>query len=112
MKIQSGAEQVTGNVSQLRRLSRFVLPYRWRVLCALIALMIASACVLALGQGLRMVIDQGFGARNPMLLNWALIGVFVIAVILAAATFTRFYLMMTVGERVIADLRRAVFDLR
>ncbi len=110
MKIQSGAEQVTGNVSQLRRLSRFVLPYRWRVLCALIALMIASACVLALGQGLRMVIDQGFGARNPMLLNWALIGVFVIAVILAAATFTRFYLMMTVGERVIADLRRAVFD--
>jgi ATP-binding cassette subfamily B protein len=70
---------------------------------------VAAGCVLGLGQGLRHVIDAGFGSGDPHLLNAALIGVVVVSVILAAATWTRFYLMMSVGERVIADLRQAAF---
>ena len=69
----------------------------------------AASAVLALGQGLRYVIDAGFGSKDPQLLNAALAGVVTIAVVLAAATWVRFYLMMSVGERVIADLRKAVF---
>jgi len=94
----------------LLRLVRFVLPYRGRLITAGIALVIAAGCVLALGQGLRHVIDSGFASGNPALLNAALGGVLAIAALLSAATYARFYLMMSTGERVIADLRRAVFD--
>lgn len=107
----NAAETVTakGDVAQLRRLLRFLLPYRTRVTVALVALLVASGSVLALGQGLRFVIDSGFGSGNPAMLNAALAGVIAIAVVLAVSTYTRFYLMMSTGEQVIADLRRAVF---
>jgi ATP-binding cassette subfamily B protein len=99
-----------GNVAQFARLWRFVAPYRWKIACALAALVVAASCVLALGQGLRHVIDAGFGSRDPHLLNTALAAVVGVAVILAGATWIRFYLMMSIGERVIADLREAVFS--
>jgi ATP-binding cassette subfamily B protein len=97
------------DVSHLRRLGRFLLPYRWRIAAALIALVVAAGCVLALGQGLRYVIDAGFGSGEPHLLNAALIAIVGVSLVLAAATWVRFYLMMSVGERIIADLRQAVF---
>jgi ATP-binding cassette subfamily B protein len=97
------------NVAQLLRLGRFLTPYRGRIAAALAALVVAASCVLALGQGLRHVIDAGFGSGDTHLLNAALIAVVVVSAILAAATWTRFYLMMSVGERVIADLRQNAF---
>ena len=93
----------------LARLWRFLAPYGGRLVIALVALVIAAGCVLALGQGLRHVIDAGFGSSDPRLLNIALAAVVGVALLLAGATWTRFYLMMSVGERVIADLRQAVF---
>ena len=98
-----------GDVAQFRRLGQFLLPYRWRIAGALVALVVAASCVLALGQGLRYVIDAGFGTRDSHLLNLALAAVVGVAAVLACATYARFYLMMSVGERIIADLRRAVF---
>ena len=86
-----------------------MLPYRWRIAAALAALVVAASCVLALGQGLKHVIDAGFGSGDPRLLNAALIAIVGVSVILAAATWARFFLMMSVGERVIADLRETVF---
>ena len=85
-------------------------PYRGHVASALAALVIAAACVLALGQGLRLVVDNGFGSGDPRLLNRALAALLAIAATLSVATYVRFYLMMTTGERVVTDLRRAVFD--
>ena len=70
----------------------------------------AAGSVLVLGQGLRALIDEGFGAGDGALLDRALGGLFVIIALLAAATFGRFYLVAWVGERVVADLRRAVFE--
>ena len=61
-----------GDLAQLARLGRFLLPYRHKVAVALVALIVAASCVLALGQGLRYVIDAGFGSRDPQLLNAAL----------------------------------------
>ncbi|HEY6966464.1 MAG TPA: ABC transporter transmembrane domain-containing protein [Burkholderiales bacterium] len=92
------------------RLARFVAPYRLRIGVALAALVVAAGCVLALGQGLRHVVDKGFGSADPTLLNAALAAMIGVAALLAAATFVRFYLMMSLGERVVTDLRRAVFD--
>jgi ATP-binding cassette, subfamily B, bacterial len=98
-----------GELVHLLRLGRFLSPYRLRIAGALTALLIASGCVLLLGQGVRHVVDGGFGSADPHLLNAALAGIVAVATVLACATWTRFYLMMSVAERIIADLRRAVF---
>ena len=91
-------------------LARFLWPYRWRIALAAGALLVAAACVLALGRGLQYVVDRGFGSGDPRLLDQALAAMIVVVVLYAAATWTRFYFMMSVGERVVTDLRRAVFD--
>jgi len=96
--------------AQFARLLRFLLPYRLRVAAAIVALLIAAGCVLAFGQGLRSVIDTGFTSADPSVLDRALFGVIVLSIVLASATYARFYLMMSIGERVVADIRRAVFD--
>jgi len=103
------AVSTTGSVSPLLRLARFLSPYIGRLVAAGIALIVAAGCVLALGQGLRHVVDSGFASGDPALLNRALVGVLIIAALLSAATYTRFYLMMSTGERVIADIRKQVF---
>jgi ATP-binding cassette subfamily B protein len=97
-------------MASLARLARFLAPYRWRVAAALAALIVAAACVLALGQGLKYVVDAGFGSGEPRLLDQALAAAVAVAVTLSVATYFRFTLMMSTGERVVTDLRRAVFD--
>jgi ATP-binding cassette subfamily B protein len=94
----------------LAGLAGFLLPYRGRVAAALAALLVAAACVLALGQGLRYVVDAGFGSGDPLLLDRALAALIALAAALSIATWLRFYLMMSTGERVVTDLRRRVFD--
>ena len=96
--------------SQFLRLARFLAPYRLRIAAAVVALLVAAACILALGQGLRYVIDAGFAAASPEVLDRALAAALCLAVLLAASTYARFFLMLSTGERVIADIRRAVFD--
>jgi len=98
-----------GELIHLLRLGRFLVPYRARIAAALAALIVASSAVLALGQGLRHVVDAGFGSGDPRLLNAALAAVVTVAIVLAGATWLRFYFMMSVGERMIADLRKSVF---
>ncbi|MBM3367844.1 MAG: ABC transporter, partial [Betaproteobacteria bacterium] len=97
-------------MAHILRLARFVAPYRLKVAMAMMALVIAAGCVLALGQGLKLVVDNGFGSGSPRMLDAALAAVVGVAALLSAATWARFYLMMSIGERVVTDLRRAVFD--
>ena len=85
-------------------------PYRRRVLVAALALVLAAAAMLAVGQGLRAVIDQGFAARDPAWLNRSLAATFALIALLAATTYTRFYNVSWLGERVTADLRQQLFD--
>ena len=97
------------NIGQLRRLGRYLAPYRWRVAGALVALALAAAAVLSLGVGLRYLIDGGFGEGDPNALDHALIAVLIVIVVLAVATYLRSYLVTWLGERVVADLRQAVY---
>jgi ATP-binding cassette subfamily B protein len=92
------------------RIARFLWPYRTRIALALAALLVGVGCVLALGRGLQHVIDRGFGSGDPQLLDQALLAMIAVVALYAAATWVRFYFMMTTGERVVTDLRRAVFD--
>ncbi|HAQ33048.1 MAG TPA: ABC transporter, partial [Rhodospirillaceae bacterium] len=69
-----------------------------------------AGTVLVLGQGLRQLVDEGFNSGDTVLLDHALIGLLVIIVVLAIASASRFFLISWIGERVVADLRRAVYD--
>jgi len=94
----------------LARVGRFVRPYLRQVTLAAIALLVAAGAVLAIGQGLKFVIDRGFVAGSAGELDRALALLGVVIAVMAVATFTRFYYVSWLGERVTADLRRAVFD--
>lgn len=94
----------------LARVWRFLAPYRWRVFVAAAALLTAAGGTLALGQGVRFVIDRGFLSGNAAELDRTLAWSLVIIVVIAFATYLRFYCMTWLGERVTADLRRQVFD--
>jgi len=102
-----------GKASDLRALGallRYVWPYRIAAAGAALALVVAAGTVLALGQGLRALVDKGFSSSDAGLLDTALLVLLVVILLLAAATYSRFYLVSWIGERVVADLRRAVFD--
>jgi ATP-binding cassette subfamily B protein len=67
-------------------LARFLAPYRWRIAAAMVALVCAAGAVLALGQGLKFVIDAGFGSRSMSQLNATLAFVIGIAVVMSVAS--------------------------
>jgi ATP-binding cassette subfamily B protein len=98
------------NYRPIVTLAGMLKPYRRRVLYAGLALVIAAAAMLAVGQGLRAVIDRGFAAGDPAWLDRTLAAMFGVIVVLAAATHVRFYNVSWLGERVTADLRERVFD--
>ena len=97
------------DIRQLARILGFLAPYRRQVAIAMVALVVAASCVLVLGQGLRRVIDGGFASGDAALLDAALIGLLAVIIVMALATYTRFYFVSWIGERVSADIRRAVF---
>ncbi len=97
------------NFSALRAIIPFVRPYRLQVAGAMVALVVASGTVLALGSGLRMLVDQGFADGNASLLDQALFVLFAVTLLMAGASYARFFLVSWIGERVVADIRSAVY---
>jgi ATP-binding cassette subfamily B protein len=97
-------------VRTFRRLGGFLVPYRGRFAIAGVALLVAAGCMLAMGQGLKLVVDRGFIASDPHALDQALVALLAIIALMALATYVRFYNVSWIGERVTADLRRRVFD--
>jgi len=97
-------------LTSLRVLLPHLRPYLGRAIAASLALLVAAGLLLGLGQGLRQLIDQGFGGASPANLNGAALAMFLIVAALGASTALRFYLVSWLGERVAGDLRRAVFN--
>jgi ATP-binding cassette subfamily B protein len=94
----------------IRLASRFLAPYRWPAFGALLALIVTAGITLSMGQGIRLLVDQGFMTQSAHLLNQS-IGLFMLLVVgLAIGTFARFYLVSWIGERVVADIRSQVFN--
>ncbi len=88
----------------------FLLPYKKQIAVALIALIVTSGLTLGLVQYVRIIVDSGFVAASTTSLNTAVAGFIVVAVLQAIGTFTRFYWVSWLGERVTADIRKAVFN--
>lgn len=74
------------------------------------ALVITAGITLALGQGLRILVDQGLATQSPAMLTKAVGLFFVLVIGLAIGSFARFYLVSWIGERVVADIRKQVFN--
>ncbi len=97
-------------ISSLALLLTYMRTYRRQALGAGAALLASSGLLLALGQGVRRLIDLGFASGSETHLNAAALGMFGVVAVLAVATFTRFYLISWLGERIAGDLRRDIFD--
>ena len=94
----------------IRLAAHFVSPYRWHAVGALLALIVTAGITLSMGQGIKLMVDKGFMTQSPHLLNQS-IGFFLLLVLgLSVGTFVRFYLVSWIGERVVADIRRQVFN--
>lgn len=100
----------SSNIRILASIWPFLRPYSTAIFAAWIALVIAAGTVLGLGQGLRFMVDRGFGNGGAATLDLALGFLLSVVVVLAMATYARFYIVSWIGERVVADLRCAVFD--
>lgn len=98
------------DLSSLLALWPFVVPYRSRVVGALLALVLTALVTLAIGQGVRMIIDQGFVQQSMEQLNRAVAFTIGLAILMAIGSYARYYLVSWLGERVAADLRQRVFD--
>ena len=98
------------NLRYLSRTAGFLKPYWRHGIGAVVALCVTALAILGLGQGLRALIDNGFSNGNSAALDRALYLLLGLSVVMALGTSARFYLVSWLGERVIADLRKAVFD--
>jgi ATP-binding cassette, subfamily B, bacterial len=100
----------TRNLGPLLRLLGFVRPYLARMLLAGLALLVAAGSVLAFGQVIREVVDSGLKTGSEEALTRSLLLFLGVVGAMAGAILVRSYLLAWIGERVVADLRRAVFD--
>jgi ATP-binding cassette subfamily B protein len=96
-------------VRPLLALLPYVMRYRGQVAAALVALLVAAAATLVVPLAVRRMIDQGFSAERIGLIDQYFAVMIAIAGVLALASATRYYLVTIIGERVVADLRSAVF---
>src|SRR6476646_5635099 len=96
-------------VRPLMALVPYVMRYRAQVIAALVALLVASVATLIVPIAVRRMIDFGFSAERIGLINQYFAVMIVVAAVLAIASASRFYLVTIIGERVVADLRAAVF---
>jgi ATP-binding cassette subfamily B protein len=89
---------------------RFLAPYRGTVMLAGLALLFTATITLSIGQGIRILIDQGMATGSNAMLNQAVLVFLGLALALAVGTFIRFYLVSWLGERVVTDIRQQVFS--
>lgn len=87
----------------------YLRPYRRQMVLALLALVITAATMLSLGKGVQLLIDDGLASGSETALTYALMVFLGLVLLLGVGSFCRFYLVSWIGERVVADLRQAVF---
>jgi ATP-binding cassette, subfamily B, bacterial len=87
----------------------FALRHRGRILAAVVALALASGATLLIPVAVRRVVDLGFTAENAAFISRYFTVLLAVVGVLAVASAARYYLVMSFGERVVADLRAAVF---
>ncbi len=111
-KTPENAAEAARNSRSLRplmALAPYALAYRGRIFLAFLALLAASAATLVVPMAVRRMIDYGFLSAHADTINSYFIAMVGVVLVLALASASRYYLVMTLGERVVADVRTAVF---
>jgi ATP-binding cassette subfamily B protein len=98
------------NYAHLRRTYAFMRPYKGQLAIFAVALAVTSVATLSIGMGLKFVIDRGLSEGSRELLDQGLLALIGVIVVIAVGTFVRFYYISWIGERVVADIRTAVFN--
>ncbi len=98
------------NLRPLLRLTPFLRNYRIQMVMALLALLAAAGATLAVPVAVRRIIDNGFTSANAMLVDRYFVAMLAVVGILALGSALRFYFVMWVGERVVADVRDQIFS--
>ncbi len=98
------------NVRVLARLVPFLVPYRTVIALAGVFLLVAAVASLAIPAAVKDMIDHGFSKENAGLIDRYFLGLMGVAAILGLATAARFYCVTWLGERVVANIRQAIYD--
>src|SRR5579862_247615 len=98
------------SLKPLRGILPFLKPYRWRIAMAAVALIVSSTATLVLPMAGRQIIDHGFDERAAALIGKYFLAFIGVAAVMGISSATRFYFVTWIGERVVADVRKAVFD--
>ena len=101
--------EASRDLTQLRGALAFLRPYGWQIFAASVALVVTASITLSVGQGVRIVIDSGFGSQDAELLSASLLLFAALVLALTIGTFVRFFFVSWIGERVSADIRTAVY---
>ncbi|MGO8091439.1 ABC transporter transmembrane domain-containing protein [Rhizobium leguminosarum] len=107
---RGGEENKKRSLRPLGRLTPYVMRYRGLVAGALMSLALAAITSLALPLAVRRMIDHGFTQSDGRFINSYFAMLMVMAIVLAVASALRYYFVITIGERIVADLRRDVFS--
>jgi ATP-binding cassette, subfamily B, bacterial len=117
VEVPAGGGQVAASPDKRRMrlrplfaLAPYVARYRGRAILALVALTIAAITTLLVPIAVRRMIDFGFTPRGIALINSYFSVMIAVVAVLALASAARYYLVMTIGERIVADIRRDVFS--
>jgi ATP-binding cassette, subfamily B, bacterial len=94
----------------LLRLTPFLRRYKLQMVMALLALLAAAGATLAVPVAVRRIIDNGFTTENAAMVDRYFMAMLAVVVVLALGSALRFYFVMWIGERVVADVRDAVFS--
>ena len=97
------------SVKPLRALGPFLRPYRWVLVAGMVALLLASGAMLALPVALKGLIDKGMTVGDAATINGYFIAFLGVAALFGLFAAMRFYIVTWLGERVVADLRTAVY---
>jgi ATP-binding cassette subfamily B protein len=102
-------DETTRNLKPLVRLTPYLRRYWHQITIALIALIIASVATLLIPIAVRRVIDHGFTTANATLVNQYFAVMIAVVLLLAVSSAIRFYFVMWLGEKIVADVRDTLF---
>jgi ATP-binding cassette subfamily B protein len=108
-QVPSSPAKERARLKPLLALAPYIARYRGKAILALIALTVAAVTTLLVPVAVRRMIDFGFTPRGIALINSYFSVMIAVVAVLALASASRYYLVMTIGERIVADLRRDVF---
>ncbi|MFJ6324894.1 MULTISPECIES: ABC transporter transmembrane domain-containing protein [unclassified Rhizobium] len=109
-EIGQADEKRNRSIRPLGRLAPYLKRYRGMVAGAIVSLVVAAVTSLTLPIAVRRMIDHGFDQADRGLIDSYFVAMMIMALILAAASALRYYFVITIGERIVSDMRREVFD--